>query len=352
MAKMKNALGKGLGALIPSQVAVKSTGASESSLSHDDGQAVGVIALIDIARIRPNPLQPREDFDPQALDDLKKSIKEKGVIQPITVRRTEYGYEIIAGERRVRASMEIGMTSIPAYILDITTDAEMLELALIENVQREHLNPVEIALGYQRLIEECRLTQEEVSQKVGKDRTTVTNFLRLLRLPREIQHGLRLKQISMGHARAMLSLPEEDTQLEVFRRVVQEDLSVRRTEELVKLVAGGRPADVPLGPKKSAPAPAFPSPGPVEHEARPYPERSYTDIGISEPEPPEAEDDPRVVSTLDEIENRLRQLLATQEHLSMKKEGSGSLEIRFFSPEELERLLDLFAIIERSEYAQ
>lgn len=343
---MKNALGKGLGALIPSQVAVKMTGSGESAITHDDGQAVGVIALIDITRIRPNPLQPREDFDPQALDDLKKSIKEKGVIQPITVRRTEYGYEIIAGERRVRASMEIGMQSIPAYILDITTDAEMLELALIENVQREHLNPVEIALGYQRLIEECRLTQEEVSQKVGKDRTTVTNFLRLLRLPREIQYGLRIKKISMGHARAMLALPDEDTQLEVFNRVVQEDFSVRRTEELVKLVANGKPADVPLGPKKAAPTTEYTAPEAEQHRS------SYPVTPIQEIEQPEPEDDPRVVSTLDEIENRLRQLLATQVQLRMKKEGSGSLEIRFFSPEELERLLDLFAIIERSEYAQ
>ncbi len=349
MAKMKNALGKGLGALIPSQVAVRSTASSETSVSHDDGQSVGVIALIDITRIRPNPLQPREDFDPQALDDLKKSIKEKGVIQPITVRRTEYGYEIIAGERRVRASMEIGMAAIPAYILDITTDAEMLELALIENVQREHLNPVEIALGYQRLIEECRLTQEEVSQKVGKDRTTVTNFLRLLRLPREIQYALRQKRISMGHARAMLAITDAETQVDVFRRVVQDDLSVRRTEELVKLVAGGRPADVPLGPKKNAPSPFAPVPEPAEPRTE---TKFYADSAMPVPELPEVEDDPRVVSTLDEIENRLRQLLATQVHLRMKKEGSGSLEIRFFSPEELERLLDLFAIIERSEYAQ
>ncbi len=348
MAKMKNALGKGLGALIPSQVAVRSTALSETSVSNDDGQSVGVIALIDITRIRPNPLQPREDFDPQALDDLKKSIKEKGVIQPITVRRTEYGYEIIAGERRVRASMEIGMATIPAYILDIATDAEMLELALIENVQREHLNPVEIALGYQRLIEECRLTQEEVSQKVGKDRTTVTNFLRLLRLPREIQQALRVKRISMGHARAMLSLSDEETQVEVFHRVAQDDLSVRRTEELVKLVAGGRPADVPLGPKKSASAPFVPAPESImERESV-----SYSETAVPVQESSGTEHDTRVESTLDEIENRLRQLLATQVHLRMKKEGSGSLEIRFFSPEELERLLDLFAIIERSEYAQ
>lgn len=345
MAKMKNALGKGLGALIPSQAAVKPSGALDT-LGPDDGNAVGVIALIDITQIRPNPLQPREDFDPQALDDLKKSIKEKGVIQPITVRRAEYGYEIIAGERRVRASMEIGMAKIPAYILDISTDAEMLELALIENVQREHLNPVEIALGYQRLIDECQLTQEEVSVKVGKDRTTVTNFLRLLRLPSEIQQYLRHKKITTGHARAMLALADEEKQMEVFHRVVNDDLSVRRTEELVKKVAGGLPADVPLGVDKQVsdvPRQELPPVAPEPHNGLP---EALPVADIRE------EKDTQITSTLDEIETRLRQLLATQVHLKVRKEGSGSLEIRFFSSEELERLLDLFAIIERSEYAQ
>lgn len=346
MAKMKNALGKGLGALIPSQAAMKPPGALDA-LGPDDGNTVGVIALIDITQIRPNPLQPREDFDPQALDDLKKSIKEKGVIQPITVRRAEYGYEIIAGERRVRASMEIGMAKIPAYILDISTDAEMLELALIENVQREHLNPVEIALGYQRLIDECQLTQEEVSVKVGKDRTTVTNFLRLLRLPSEIQQHLRHKKITTGHARAMLALADEEKQMEVFHRVVNDDLSVRRTEELVKKVASGLPSDVPLGIDKqvSEVPQALP---PVVLEPRNQLPEAFPVADVRE----EKENDTQITSTLDEIETRLRQLLATQVHLKVRKEGSGSLEIRFFSSEELERLLDLFAIIERSEYAQ
>lgn len=339
MAKMKNALGKGLSALIPSQGAVKPLGASDV-IGQDDGRTVGVIALIDITQIRPNPLQPREDFDPQALDDLKKSIKEKGVIQPITVRRAEYGYEIIAGERRVRASMELGSAKIPAYILDVTTDAEMLELALIENVQREHLNPVEIALGYQRLIDECSLTQEEVSQKVGKDRTTVTNFLRLLRLPYDIQQALRQKKITMGHARAMLSLPDEEMQMAVFYRAIAEDLSVRRIEELIKKVSSGMPVDIPLASKKSIaaqPSDVFPIAASGATE---------TQSGYS------STNDTQFTSTLDEIESRLQQLLATQVHLRVRKEGSGSLEIKFFSSEELERLLDLFAIIERSEYNQ
>lgn len=343
MAKMKNALGKGLGALIPSQVAAKPLGVSDV-IEQDDGRSVGIIALIDITQIRPNPLQPREDFDPQALDDLKKSIKEKGVIQPITVRRAEYGYEIIAGERRVRASMELGSVKIPAYILDVATDAEMLELALIENVQREHLNPVEIALGYQRLIDECNLTQEEVSQKVGKDRTTVTNFLRLLRLPYDIQQALRQKKISMGHARAMLALPDEDEQMAVFHRVTAEDLSVRRTEELIKKVVSGMPVNIPLANVKAQQPESRYTGAPTAI----MPERVDTHV----PESLAAANDTQFTSTLDEIESRLQQLLATQVHLRVKKEGSGSLEIKFFSPEELERLLDLFAIIERSEYNQ
>lgn len=341
MAKMKNALGKGLSALIPSQGAVKPLGASDA-IGQDDGRTVGVIALIDITQIRPNPLQPREDFDPQALDDLKKSIKEKGVIQPITVRRAEYGYEIIAGERRVRASMELGSAKIPAYILDVTTDAEMLELALIENVQREHLNPVEIALGYQRLIDECSLTQEEVSQKVGKDRTTVTNFLRLLRLPYDIQQALRQKKITMGHARAMLSLPDEETQMAVFYRAITEDLSVRRVEELIKKVSSGMPVDIPLA-KKDAVAPPQTHSGVVPTAIPEGVETHGSYAGTN---------DTQFISTLDEIESRLQQLLATQVHLRVRKEGSGSLEIKFFSSEELERLLDLFAIIERNEYNQ
>ena len=175
--KLKNlGLGKGLGALIPKDAPSPEVIAT---LPVDDGSIIGATAKIDITKVRPNRFQPRQDFDVEALAELSRSIKEKGVIQPITVRRVANGYELVAGERRVRASIEAGLTLIPAYILDVNTDADMLELALIENVQRENLNPIEVALGYQRLIEECNLMQEEVAVKVGKDRSTVTNFLRL-----------------------------------------------------------------------------------------------------------------------------------------------------------------------------
>ncbi|HRI31439.1 MAG TPA: ParB/RepB/Spo0J family partition protein [Candidatus Kapabacteria bacterium] len=237
---MKSAfpLGKGLGALIPT-ASLEST-VSNDTLQTDDGKSVGVTAFIDITKIRPNRFQPRLDFDPKALEDLTNSIKVRGVIQPITVRRTESGYELVSGERRVRASIEAGLTKIPAYIMDVDTDAQMLELAIIENVQRENLNPIEVSLGYQRLIEECNLTQEDVAEKIGKDRSTVANFLRLLRLPQQIQDCLRDRKISMGHARAMLAITSNDKQLYVLDTVISKDLSVRKTEQLVKDVELGR----------------------------------------------------------------------------------------------------------------
>jgi ParB/RepB/Spo0J family partition protein len=199
---------------------------------------------------------------------LKRSIKEKGVIQPITVRRSEEGYEIIAGERRVRASKELGLETVPAYILDIDSDGEMLELALIENVQRENLNPVEIALGYHRLMEECGLTQEQVSVKVGKDRSTVANFLRLLRLPDTVQKLLRYKKITVGHARSFLALNTEDLMEEVAERVMEENLSVRQTEKLIKLIEKGEQVDVDINP------PAVPAP--IQ-----YPVPSVTDDAVT-----------------------------------------------------------------------
>lgn len=327
---MKSAfgLGKGLNALIPSQPSGGNSGYSIMPL--DDGRSVGLIAMIDITKVRPNPWQPRQDFDDQALEDLKKSIKEKGVIQPITVRRAEGGYEIIAGERRVRASQEIGSKEIPAYILDVSTDAEMLELALIENVQRENLNPIEVALGYQRLIEECHLKQEEVAEKVGKDRSTVTNFLRLLRLPKEIQYGLRTKQLSVGHARSLLPLANSDTQSDVYRRILNEGLSVRSTEELVKKIDSGLPTDIELT-----------TPKPPKN---PKPISQIPELPISSPEITE------LVSTIRAIESRLRHIFATQVKIHSKNQTDGSIEIEFFTSEELERLLDLFAIIERQQY--
>lgn len=316
-------LGKGLGALIPPS-AQKQMDAH--TLPADDGSLTGVTALIDISKVRPNPFQPRQDFDPQALEDLIRSIKEKGVIQPITVRRAENGYELIAGERRVRASIEAGLTRVPAYILDITTDADMLEIALIENVQRENLNPIEVALGYQRLIDQCNLTQEDVAEKVGKDRSTVTNFLRLLKLPDEIQDALRTKKITMGHARAMLALSESDTQTNVLKEVLEKELSVRSTEALVKNVELGRVSSV-LKPGEESEQ---------RYQSQP---RKFEPTQTMPPE---------VASTISEIESRLRTVFSTQVRVRTKNSSAGSIEIDFYSIEELERLLDLFAIIERS----
>ena len=184
MAKARGGLGKGLSALIRSTPAIVRSPAVEAPETRRDGS----IDHIPISRIKPNPFQPRADFDQQALDELKASIKQKGIIQPVTVRRSTAGYyELISGERRIRAATEIGLTSIPAYIIEVRTDEDMLELALIENLQREHLNPIEIAISYQRLMHDVGLSAEDVARKVSKDRTTVVNFLRLLKLA--ARHG-------------------------------------------------------------------------------------------------------------------------------------------------------------------
>ncbi len=319
-AKARSALGlgRGLEALIPTGPLLQE---QSRELPLDDGVSVGVVMLIEVNKIRPNPYQPRQDFDPKALEELARSIKERGLIQPITVRRADNGFELIAGERRVRACLEAGLERIPAYVLDVERDIELLELALIENVQRENLNPIEVARGYQRLIEECHLTQEEVALKVGKDRTTVANFLRLLRLPEPIQNALRQRQLTMGHARAMLALPTEELQMAVFRETITKSLSVRQTETLVKEIELGR---IRLSPT-----------GQLER---------VTKRGQS-PEPSRPQG--TLQTTLKEIEEHLRQLFSTQVHLHTNAHGQGRIEIEFYSFEELERLLELFATLEK-----
>ena len=206
--------------------------------------SVGSVAMITIEDIETNPFQPRTEFEKQALVDLANSIKEHGIIQPITVRKLGYDkYQLISGERRFRASQIVGMTEIPAYIR-IANDQGMLEMAIVENIQRQDLNPIEVAISFQRLIEECELTQEELGEKVSKNRSTVTNFLRLLKLPDVIQLALSAKEISMGHARALLGIEEEGKLVKMYRKVVDEKLSVRKTEELVKQTheTTGKPA--------------------------------------------------------------------------------------------------------------
>lgn len=283
----KPRLGRGLGALIPDLEPIDSQSKRESSS----------IEQILVSKVRPNPFQPRHNFDPDALAELKNSIDEKGLIQPITVRRMEDAtFQLIAGERRLRAVQDLGFEFIPAYILDIKSDEDMLELSLIENIQREDLNPIEVALGFQRLLTDCNLTQEEVAQKVGKERSTVTNFLRLLKLPSPIQDSLINKELTMGHARALITIEDPDLQLNLWQKIVKNRLSVRQVESLVKNA---------MQPKK-----------PVV--------------------PPAPEDVPIYIQ---DAENRLRTKFATQVRI-VTKGDTGKIEIEFYSRDELEGILN------------
>lgn len=225
----KPALGRGLGALLENaktDITTKQAG--------ENSPVVGSIAIIKTKDIEANPFQPRTNFEEMALQELADSIKQHGIIQPITVRKLGYDkYQLISGERRFKATQLAGLTEIPAYIR-VANDQAMLEMGLIENIQREDLDPMEVALSYKRLIDECSLTQEQLSEKVNKQRSTVTNFLRLLKLPDVIQKALRDKDISMGHARALLSIDNEDKQLAIFAMTIENELSVRQVEELAR----------------------------------------------------------------------------------------------------------------------
>lgn len=218
MAAKRSALGRGLGALIEDA----------------DIKPAASINEIPMDQIETNPFQPRENFNDDALAELANSIRELGIIQPITVRQVnEKKYQLITGERRFRASMLIGLKMIPAYVRK-ADDQAMLELALVENIQREDLDAIEVAISYQRLMEECKLTQENLSDRVGKKRSTISNYLRLLKLPAAIQLGIRDKELSMGHARALINIEDPGRQLAIFRKVIDTGLSVRQTEELVR----------------------------------------------------------------------------------------------------------------------
>ena len=230
----KQALGRGLSALLKDSV--------EDIHSIQDKNAdkvIGTIVEIDINDIEVNPYQPRTYFNEEALRELASSIKELGVIQPITVRkRKEGGFQLVSGERRFRASKLVGLATIPAYIR-LANDQEMLEMALVENIQRQDLDPIEVALSYQRLIEEIKLTQEQLSTRVGKNRTTVTNYLRLLKLDPIIQTGMRDGFLSMGHGRALIAIENQNDQLDIYEKVIKNKLSVRQTEQLVKSLKEG-----------------------------------------------------------------------------------------------------------------
>ena len=221
----KPALGRGLGALLTNV---------DTDITTLTGATLGSISLLPISSIETNPFNPREHFEQEALEELANSIEEHGIIQPLTVRKLGRDkYQLISGERRFRAAQLAGLIEVPAYIR-VANDQAMLEMALVENIQREDLNAIEVGLSYQRLIEECSLTQEQLGEKIAKSRSNVTNHLRLLKLPVTIQAGVRDRLISMGHARALVAVSDETEQLELFNQIVKENMSVRQLEQLLK----------------------------------------------------------------------------------------------------------------------
>jgi ParB family chromosome partitioning protein len=226
--KKKGGLGRGLGALLENAPDLSNRS------NADDKNFIGSVSMISIKDIEANPFNPRTHFEQESLEELSKSIEVHGIIQPLTLRSTGRGkFQLISGERRFRASQIAGLTEVPAYVR-VANDQEMLEMALVENIQREDLNAIEVALSYQRLIEECSLTQEQMSQKIAKSRSSITNHLRLLKLPAEIQKSVRDSKISMGHARALVSAGDEELQLELHTHVLNEQLSVRELEVLIR----------------------------------------------------------------------------------------------------------------------
>ncbi|MBP1665292.1 MAG: chromosome partitioning protein ParB [Bacteroidetes bacterium] len=285
----KNALGRGLGALID--------GVEKEILERK------VEPNMDIAldSIDGNPFQPRTHFDDQTLEELAGSIKKLGIVQPLTVRETGNGrYQLIAGERRLRAARLAGLTHVPAYIRT-ADDQAMLELALVENIQREDLDAMEVAISFQRLIEECKLTQEQLSDRVGKQRSTIANYLRLLRLPAEIQLGIRNKHVMMGHARTLVNIENPKTQMDVYYRIIDGDLSVRQVEELVRMLQTEKIKD------------------PAKNERKKKLNEDF--IQLSE---------------------HLNRIFSTKVNFRINELGKGKIVIPFENPEEMERILGLF----------
>ncbi|KAF0153424.1 MAG: ParB family chromosome partitioning protein [Ignavibacteria bacterium] len=309
---IKPGLGRGLEALINPKIKDKidaPIAVSSNELPKDDGASLDVLAKIDVDKIAPNPYQPRMEFDSTPLEELKKSILENGLIQPITVRRTQSNsYELISGERRLRSCKEIGIREIPAYIIKVDTKEAMIALALIENIQREKLNAIEIANAYKRLMEECNLTQEEIADKVGKDRTTVTNFIRLLKLPQKIQQSLAKDEITTGHARALINLNNEILQINLLEKIIKHSLSVRKVEEAVRKT---------FAPSKKQKLSTSSTNGRINDVSK------------------------------KEIEEKMQRLLGTKVMFKQDKSGAGEIIIEFYSTEELERLYELIETIGR-----
>ena len=288
--QQKSALGRGIDALITMDDL--NTGGSSS------------INEVELSKIEVNPDQPRSVFDQEALEELAASIKTLGLVQPITLREIQPDkYQIISGERRYRASLLAGLTSIPAYIKK-ASDENMMEMALIENIQREDLNAIEIALAFQTLIEKHNLTQEKLSERIGKKRATIANFLRILKLPAEVQIGLKDKKIDMGHAKSLLSLEDPSTQLMVYEQILEYDFSVRRTEEIIKELNRTEPAEpetvVPAKTKRK-----------TDHE-------------------------------YDDLKKQLASFFGAKVSLSCNEKGAGKISISFANEKEFQRLLQVF----------
>jgi ParB family chromosome partitioning protein len=318
MATPKPVLGKGLSALLPQTSAPADEGDDTGSRTRlynfeERRRLAGRVAELEVEAIRPNPYQPRKDFDETALDELAASILQLGIIQPLTVRALGDGrYELISGERRLRASRRAGLKRVPAYVREADTEA-MLEMAIVENVQREDLNPVEVAIGYQRLMEEVGLTQEQVADKVGKSRPAIANVLRLLRLPPRVQASLRDGSLSPGHARALVSVEDADEQLALHRAILDDGLSVREVERRVRTLR--EPAPAPAAVSPAAPEPAAETPA---AEALP----------------------PRDRLQVEAFENRLREAVASQVAIRHRPDGGGTISISYYSADDLDRVVE------------
>lgn len=293
-------LGRGLKALLSDADSPDST--SESQIVRVVQEVLN-FKEIDINSIEVNTYQPRSEFEEKALEELAESIRVQGIIQPITVRKLDDNrYQIISGERRFRASKRVGLETIPAYIRT-ADDQQMLELALIENIQRQDLNSIEVALSYQRLISECNLKQEELGERVGKDRTTVNNFLRLLKLPPDIQQALKENVISMGHAKTLINIPSLELQLSVFKKIVDEQLSVRKAEDLVRNLNREKSEIQENKPKK--------------------PFQSYE---------------------IERIQTKLSSHFGTKINIKADESNKGEIKIPFLSAEDLNRILEILNV--------
>lgn len=282
-------LGRGLGSILPDV---------DIDVAMGKTTVTTTITTIPLDKIEANPFQPRKEFDEEALDELAQSIRQQGVITPITVRSMMDGkYQLIAGERRLRASQKVGLKEIPAYIR-IATDSQMMEMALVENIQRENLNAMEVAFSYKALIEECQLTHEQLSERVGKNRTTITNYLRLLNLPAETQLALSTNQISMAHARCLINVEDPEQHLAILHDIINRNLSVHQTEQLVKNF--GKPTITPIKNKKAE--------LPEIHAAR---------------------------------QSALRQLLQSEVEIQRSRRGKGTVTIHFNNDSDFERIMAL-----------